>query len=75
MNVLGRMFLKSRKDRRKGGVFFMRCRRTYILNNTVGVNDIGEPIMLNKFGAIAILTFLLSSILKNYCSKSSSLPS
>ena len=32
MNVLGRIFLISRKDRRKDGFFFMRCRRTYVLN-------------------------------------------
>ena len=45
MNVLGRIFLNSRKDRqkdvkterRKDGVFFLRCRRTYVLNNyTIG---------------------------------------
>ena len=27
------IFLNSRKDRRKDEVFFVRCRRTYILNN------------------------------------------
>ena len=48
MNVLGRSFLNSRKDRRKdvkterrkdvkterrkNGVFFVSCRRTYVLN-------------------------------------------
>ena len=34
--MLGRIFLNSRKDvkpeRRKDGVFFVRCRRTYVLN-------------------------------------------
>ena len=30
--MLRRLFLNSRKDRRKGGVF-MRCRRTYVLKN------------------------------------------
>ena len=45
MNVLGRIFLNSRKERRKDvkterrkdvkteRVFFVRCRRTYVLNN------------------------------------------
>ena len=38
MNVLGRIFLKSRKERRKDGKtdrrsFFVSCRRTYVLNN------------------------------------------
>ena len=38
MNVLGRIFLNSWKDRRKGALdvkteVFERCRRTYILNN------------------------------------------
>ena len=40
MNVLGRIFLNSRKgrrkdgktERRKDGFFFVRCRRTYVLN-------------------------------------------
>ena len=27
------VFLNSRKDRRKDGVFFVGCRRTYVLNN------------------------------------------
>ena len=31
MNLLGRLFLNSRKDRRKDGVLFVRCRRTYVL--------------------------------------------
>ena len=51
MKVLGRIFLNSRKERRKDvkterrkdvkterrkdGVFFVRCRRTYVLNNTL----------------------------------------
>ena len=56
MKVLGRIFLNSRKERRKDGKterrndgkterrkdgkterrsFFVRCRRTYVLNNTV----------------------------------------
>ena len=42
----------------------MRCRRTYILNNTVGENDIGETIMLNKFGAIDIFNFSLEVLEK-----------
>ena len=29
MNLLGRLFLNFRKD----GVFIVRCRRTYVLNN------------------------------------------
>ena len=33
MKVLGRIFLNSRKEGRKDGVFFVRCRRTYVLNN------------------------------------------
>jgi hypothetical protein len=33
MNVLEGIFLNSRKDRRKDGVFFVRCRRTYVINN------------------------------------------
>ena len=35
MKVLGRIFLNSRKERRKDGKteFFVRCRRTYVLNN------------------------------------------
>ena len=32
INVLGRIFLNSSKDRRKDGVF-VRCRRTYVFNN------------------------------------------
>ena len=39
MNVLGRIFLNYRTDgkteRRKDGVFFVRCRRTYVLNNSL----------------------------------------
>ena len=54
--------------------FLVRCRRTFVLNNTVSENDIGEPIMLNKFGAIAIFNFSFE-VLENYCSKFSSLPS
>ena len=43
MNVLGRIFLNSCKDRqkterRKDGVFSMRCKRTYVLKNTLGIN-------------------------------------
>ena len=34
MNVLGRLFLTSRKD----GEFFVRCRRTYVLNNLNSFN-------------------------------------
>ena len=37
MNVLGRIFVKSRKDSRKDGVFFVRFRRTYFLNKLNGV--------------------------------------
>ena len=35
MKVLGRIFLNSRKEGRKDGKteFFVRCRRTYVLNN------------------------------------------
>ena len=34
MNVLRQIFLNSRKERRKDGKseFFVRCRRTYVLN-------------------------------------------
>ena len=32
MNVLGRIFLNFRKDRRKDGFFFVRYKRTYVLN-------------------------------------------
>ena len=38
MNVLGRIFLNSRKDRRKDGVFCVRCRRTYVLNKVFNQN-------------------------------------
>ena len=32
MNVLGKFFLNSRKERRKDGFFFVRCRRAYVVN-------------------------------------------
>ena len=35
MNVLGRLFLISSQDRRKDRSFFVRCRRTYVLNNNM----------------------------------------
>ena len=37
MNVLGRIFLNSRKERRKDVKtdFFVRCRRTYVLKKTL----------------------------------------
>ena len=47
MNVLGRIFLKSRKDSRKDvkterrkdvkTEFFVRCRRTYVLKNMYNI--------------------------------------
>ena len=44
MNVLGRICLNSRKDRRKDGKterrsFFVRCRRTYVLNNNLNEQE------------------------------------
>ena len=34
MNVLGRVFLNSRTDgKTKKRIFFVRCRRNYVLNN------------------------------------------
>ena len=39
MNVLGRLFLNSREDRCKDGKtdFVVRCRRTYVLYDTINV--------------------------------------
>ena len=41
MKVVGRIFLYSRKDRRKDvkTEFFVRCRRTYVLNNCIIKKD------------------------------------
>ena len=39
MNVLGRIFLNSHKDRRKDGVF-LRCKRTYDLNKIFLSNNL-----------------------------------
>ena len=50
--VLGRIFLNSRKDRRKYGnmerrSFFERCRRTYVLNNSYKP-DLNNDILLQN---------------------------
>ena len=52
MNVLGRIFLNSRKDRRKDGVFFVRCRRTYVLLIRHRLNEVYQYLFrceVNRF--------------------------
>ena len=49
MNVLGRIFINARKDRlkdnrRTDGVFFVRCRRTLVLNIAV-YKKLSAPIL------------------------------
>ena len=48
MKVLGRIFLNFHKERRKDGVFFVRCRRTYVLKNTMPFCSILQVIGIQR---------------------------